>query len=196
MASLFVHRTSNMLLPSSQFSGADSLSSPTTIKGHNFLTFLATAQYYKVDFVPLSWDFPLDSAASSGTAKIFEWTLDVNQSFVFKRTKIIGRNHEDTIYNAFVAELSILCHPTIRNHPHIEKLIGISWEISTKENAVWPVLVLEKAQLGDLHHFMTTEMAKTLSVMEKLSLCLDVATAVVTLHHCGAFNKICIVSIR
>ena len=175
-----------------------------TTSGHNFLTFLAIAQFYQVDIVPITWEFALDGTSPSGTAKIHESVLEVNRNFVFKRTRITSLPHNDfndesienRMYNALVAELSILCHPLLRVHPLIIKLVGITWEVSETGDGVWPVIILEKAQLGDLHYFMTTEMAKTLSVKEKLCLCADVASAIVALHTYSASNKICIVLIR
>ena len=184
------HQRHFVLLTSSRFSGASSASSPTTVSGHNFLTFLGIAQYYQVDFLPITWDFALSTASVSGTAKIYESLLDVGRGLVFKRTRILGLRDDDSVdendegqtYSALVAELSILCHPLLRTHSCIIKLIGISWEVSQFGDTIWPIMVIEKAQLGDLNYFMTTHIAEKFTFEERVRLCADVASAVTALH--------------
>ena len=189
---------SSVLLSSSRHSATNSSSSHTTTSGHNLLTFLAVAQFYGVDILPVTWEFALDSAAPSGTAKIYESSLDVNRNFVFKRTRIANPSYGDSqdignenkTYNALVSEISILHHSLLCQHPFIVKMHGISWEISKSGDAVWPVIVLEKAQLGDLDYFMTTEAGRDLSIEKKVHFCTDIASAILALHRCSMFTRI------
>ena len=183
------------LYPSSRYTTSNTSSSPTTTSGHNFLTFLAVTQFYNVDIIPITWQFALESAASSGTAKIYESCLDVKRNFVFKRTRITDSIHhdepdacdDDQTYNALVSEVSIACHPLLRNHPNIIKMKGISWETTETGDGVWPVIVLDKATFGDLEYFMNSEEGKNLSVEKRLCLCADVASAIRALHSCSRF---------
>ena len=175
------------LYSSSLYTATNTASSPTTTSGHSFLTFLAVAQYYNVDILPFTWDFMLESAGPSGTAKIYESRLDVNRDFVFKRTRITNSLYADDVqtYNALVSEMSILCHPLLRQHPNIIKMKGIAWEITEKGDGVWPVIVLDKAQLGDLNYFLNTKLGKSLTFEKRLGLCADIASAIRALHSCS-----------
>lgn len=179
------------LYPSSRFTATDTFSSPTTTSSHNFLTFLAATQFYKVDILPFNWDFALESAGPAGTAKIYESPLDVNRDFVFKRTRFTNTDANDSgTYNALVSEMSILCHPLLRQHPYIINLKGISWEITEKGDGVWPVIVLDKAPLGDLNYFLTTEEGKNLTFKKRSDLCAGIASAIRALHGCSMFITI------
>jgi hypothetical protein len=67
----------------------------------------------------------------------------------------------------------VLRHPSIRCHPNIVELQGIRWDIATKlncnynnaEKTVWPVLVLQKSQFGDLYQFMNLSIGQELDEM-------------------------------
>lgn len=197
-SSLSSRSGTSLLLSSPRHAASTTASARTTTSGHNFLTFLAVTQFYKVDILPCTWEFALDNAAPSGTAKIYESCLDVNRSFVFKRTRITNPMYhgqpdayDDTqTYDALVSEISIACHPLLRQHPFIAKMKAISWEISEKGDGVWPVIVLDKAPLGDLDYFMNTEAGNGLEVEKKLHLCADIASAIVALHSCSMFTTI------
>ena len=182
---------SSSLYPSSRFTATGSAPSPTTTSSNSFLTFLAVVQFYQVDILPFEWEFALESAGPSGTAKIYESRLDVNRDLVFKRTRI-GRSDFDDIqdYNAILSEMSILCHPLLRQHPYIIKMKGISWEITEKGDGVWPVIILDKAALGDLDFFMYTEEGKNLTFEKRLDLCAGIASAIRALHGCSMFIAI------
>ena len=183
--------STSALYPSSRYTATDTTSSPTTTSGHNFLTFLAVTQFYKVDILPFTWEFALESAGPSGTAKIYESRLDVNRDFVFKRMYHGQSDADDMkIYNALVSEMSILCHPLLRQHPYIIKMKGISWEISEKGDGVWPVIVLDKAPLGDLNYFLNTEEGKNLIFEKRVDLCAGIASAIRALHGCSMFITI------
>lgn len=49
---------------------------------------------------------------------------------------------------------------------------------------MWPVLILERAQLGDLKSFMNSEQGRRMDFEERLSLCTDVGSALITMHQC------------
>ncbi len=151
---------------------------------NNFISFLAVAQYYEVDFVSLAWQQARGRLGRGGTSEIWQSSYDRRTDFVFKRMRsaITDCDDEESSFNALVSELSILSHPLIRHHQNIVKLEAISWEIHPKSHKVWPVLVLEKAQLGDLKSFMNSEEGRLTTMRDRLELCTDVASAIIALH--------------
>jgi hypothetical protein len=48
---------------------------------------------------------------------------------------------------------------------------------------VWPVLVLEKSQYGDLYNFATLPVGRELCFAKRLKLCVDVGTAISDMHN-------------
>ena len=50
---------------------------------------------------------------------------------------------------------------------------------------VWPVLLLEKAQLGDLMSFMLSAEGRAMTMRERLEICSDIANAIIALHSIG-----------
>ena len=159
-----------------------------TMNSHNdFISFLAVAQYYEIDFVSLTWQQGRGQLGTGGTSEIWQSNYSKRTDFVFKRMKFADTFETDPQdqekgFNALVSEISILSHPLIRHHQNIVKLEGISWEIHRKSHKVWPVLVLEKAQLGDLKSFMSSEQGRLTTMRDRLELCTDVASAIIALH--------------
>ncbi len=154
-----------------------------TMNSHNdFISLLAVAQYYEIDFVSLAWLQGRGQLGIGGTSVIWQ-----SSDFAFKRMRFADTSGPDSEgqekgFNALVSEISILSHPLIRYHQNIVKLEGISWEIHNKSHKVWPVLVLEKAQLGDLKSFMSSEQGRLTTMRDRLELCTDVASAIIALH--------------
>ena len=68
--------------------------------------------------------------------------------------------------------------------------MGIHWEIPSDGSDPWPVLVLEKAGLGDLWSFARSEEGRAMSIEKRLGICLDIAQAISTLHEHGMFYSI------
>ena len=155
------------------------------MNSHNdFISFLAVAQYYEIDFVSLGWEQGRGRLGSGGTSEIWQSSLDKGKDFAFKRMRsaITDSDDQENGFNALVSEVSILSHPSIRHHQNIVNLEGISWENHPKSQKVWPVLVLEKAPLGDLRSFMDSEEGRLTTMRDRLELCTDVASAIIALH--------------
>ena len=161
---------------------------------HNdFISFLAIAQYYEIDFVSLTWEQGRGRAGLGGTSEVWQSNANRRNDFIFKRTTLADKSRpnvqdEEKAFNAMVSEISVLSHPQIRHHQKIVNLEGISWEIPEQSHKVWPVLVLEKAQLGDLKSFMSTELGRSTTIHERLELCTDIASAIITLHANGTIE--------
>lgn len=164
----------------------------TPTKRCDFLDFLAVAQTLKIDFLPLQWQPALDSIGEGGTAKIHQALINVRMAFAFKRFKRpLTATEEIRTWHALIAEISILGHPAIRQHPSIVNIEGICWDIAAGEQKVWPVLVFEKTGCGDLKRFMTEGAGRKMSIEARLDVLFDVAHAVRDMHASGeSFNSI------
>ena len=93
-----------------------------------------------------------------------------------------------TRFRALISEISVLGHPSVREHPNIISLLGVCWDI-LPSGCVWPVLVFERTALGDLWSFVESDEGKIISTEVRLKLCADVATAVRDLHQSSKMNS-------
>ena len=159
---------------------------------HNFISFLTAVQHYEIDFLPISWRRVLENAGPGATGQISQRRMSSETNFIFKHSSVASSSShgsEDTSderrsLDILVSELTILSHPLLRYHQNIVNVEGICFEVQKDGRQVWPVLVLEEGQLGDLNHFMKTEPGKSLSLEERICICADVASALVALHGC------------
>jgi hypothetical protein len=165
---------------------------------YDFISFLGVAQRLGIDFHPITWQPALDKVGEGGTADIRQALINLQMSFAFKRLKWPrqARSDESRSLLALICEVSVLGHPLIRNHPNIIKLEGICWDISPGDEKVWPVLVFEKTQNGDLDRFMNSDAGKSLCLEERLKLCTDVATAVKDMHLCRELSRSLLMSLE
>lgn len=165
----------------------DIVSAGQTHKPATFLTFFAAAQRFGVLFLPFGWDAGRDNLGQGATSQVTEGLVDIQNSFAFKRTS--PDKSADESFRALINEMAVLTHPAIRLHPLIPQLQGISWEICPGDDRgeeqvdeVWPVLVFEKSQLGDLWNMATLPVGREMSFDQRLDLCLDIATALHDIH--------------
>ena len=153
---------------------------------YDFISFLAVAQRRKFDFLPITWQPALDDVGRGATAEIRQSFINLQMSFAFKRmTPLNSLQQGERGYRAFralISEVSVLGHPSIRKHPNVINLEGICWDVVGEEEAVWPVLVFEKTQYGDLCKFMESDVGLRMSMGDRLKLCVDIATAVMDMH--------------
>lgn len=155
----------------------------TPTEGCDFLDFLRVAQTLKIDFLPLTWQPALESAGEGGTATICQALMNIQLAFAFKHLKRPQSTIEEVRnWHALIAEISILGHPAIRQHPSVVSIEGICWDVDASGEKVWPVLISEKTRCGDLKRFMTTGAGKELSIKARLDILFDVAYAVRDLH--------------
>lgn len=154
----------------------------------NFISFLATAQFRDIDFLPVLWDDDLRSAGRGGQASISQSIIDEKLSYAYKRIRredLKCPADEIQAMRALIAEISILGHSRIRGHPNIVRLVGICWDIVSRSEPIWPVLVFQKAEYKDLYWFMSSNKGEKLDVRGRLKLCSDVAAAVMLMHGIG-----------
>jgi hypothetical protein len=149
----------------------------------DLLAFLSVVQSCEVDILPLMW-YPALHIGRGGFAVLNQSLVNEQFSFVFKRLAIVEGwlgGHSPNLSSSMI-ELAILRHRNVRKHPNIIDLYGICWEVNPVEDRILPVLVLEKAQYGDLFGFRNTHEGKNLSLEMKLSLCAQVAEGLAMLH--------------
>ena len=163
---------------------------PSMNPHNDFISFLAIAQHYEIDFASVTWEKGRGQVGLGATSEIWQSSASRRVDFAFKRTKLAERSpidsqNEERAFNALVSEISVLRHPLIQHHQNIVNLEGICWEIPPQSERVWPVLILEKAQLGDLESFMLSEEGRATTMHERLGLCSDVANAIIALHSNG-----------
>lgn len=149
----------------------------------DLITFLAVAQKMQVDILPITWQSAWNIVGRGATSTIYEALINSQTSFAFKcisdrKQKLSKTNSFQTLIN----EVTVLSQ--LREHPNIVELQGICWGI-TADDEVWPVLVFEKAQFGDLYNFLKLPVGRGLSIPERLSLCVDIGTAIIDMHSHG-----------
>lgn len=149
----------------------------------NFLAFLATAQAFGIELLPLAWDAGRGVIGAGGSARIQQALVDINTSLAFKTYHSRDRT-EEQIFWTIINEITILSQPFVRNHTNIAQLQAFCWDISPNDDKPWPVLVFEKSHLGDLHHFVADK-GRSMEVHERVKLCLDIARAVMDMHTNG-----------
>jgi hypothetical protein len=148
---------------------------------------LGIAQDRQIDFIPIKWQPALDKIGGGGTAEIRQSLINLQMSFAFKRPResLKRLKTKREALAPSISEISVLGHPRIRSHPHIVRLEAICWDISDTNDAdVWPVLVFEKSQCGDLQRFLTSGEGLQLGVDQRLKLCYHAASALSTIHSC------------
>ena len=166
-------------------------------------TFLGVAQRLDIDFLPITWQPALDCIGQGATAEIRQVSANLQFTFAFKRPiydpRLGFEDFERRLLPCLIAEISTLGLKSIRNHPNINKLEGICWEVvpsegkilsretlcASQNGGIVPVLVFEKAKYGDLRYFMTQEAGKSLSFAQKVAICTDIAKAVTEMHYHG-----------
>jgi hypothetical protein len=177
----------------------------------NFITFLATAQRLQIPFLPITWQSQRPLVAKGGTSEINQALINLRTSFVFKRVAEEDKleKSEKEMFRRLINEITILRHPTIRDHPTILELQGICWDIPPKKNQndyevrplhrsnndkVWPVLVFEKSQFGDLYDFARLQVGRELEISERLKICLDIGSAITHMQSNRTYLKACSVA--
>jgi Protein tyrosine and serine/threonine kinase len=158
---------------------------------YDLITFLAIIQKLQIDILPITWQAARQPIGIGATGRINEALINLHTSFAFKcvadkqKEAVANPQNKDVtkerILQAFINEIMVLGHASIRNHPNIVELQGICWDVGSN-NEVWPVLVFEKAQYEDLYNFATLPIGRELCIAERLKLCVDVGTAIYDMH--------------
>ena len=158
----------------------------TSGKKYDILDFLGVAQRFQLEFLPITWQSALATVGEVATAKIGQAMINVQTSFAFKLLKRSPfATEEAQSLRALVAEISVLGHYSIKSGSRTPIFHGICWDVGPGGEQVWPVLVYEKSQYGDLRSFMASDSGKALDFEDRVELILDVADSVRILHAAG-----------
>ena len=161
---------------------------------YDFITFLAVVQRLRIEVLPITWQAARLPIGIGATGQVNEALISLHTSFAFKcvseRQK--ERVATESIIQTLLNEIVVLGHESIQSHPNIVQLQGICWDVASDDEGndkIWPVLVFEKAQYGDLYNFATLPIGKELCFAERLKICMDIGTAIWDMHfHSGLFS--------
>ncbi len=146
----------------------------------DLITFLAVAQKVQIDILPITWQSARGIIGVGATSTIYEASINSQTSFAFKCIKYQSLK----TYNFRTLINEVIALSQLRGHPNIVELQGICWDV-TADDEVLPVLVLEKAPFGDLYTFLKRPVGRDLSIPERLSLSVDIGTAIIYMHSHG-----------
>lgn len=147
---------------------------------YSFIAVLGLAQRLSIDFLPIRWQSAIGRIGRGGQARINQGLVNIQTSFAFK---CFDHQPSDP-FRETVQEMVVLGHPTIRKHDYIVSLEGMCWDIPN-DNDVWPVLVFQKTHLGDLYSFSISKRFRSLSIKDRLNLCVDIGIAIRDMHGIG-----------
>ncbi|KAK5454369.1 hypothetical protein LTS15_006369 [Exophiala xenobiotica] len=153
---------------------------PQPKEHYDLISFLSITQSTRTDFLPITWHSALQSLGEGGEAEVNQSLVDLQTNFAFKRIK--DKNAPEKGFRALISALLILQNAQIRRHPNVAKLMGVCWEVDQQSGNIWPVLVSEKAPLGDLRQFLDSEQGILLSVEDRIQLCVGVMSGIQALH--------------
>lgn len=146
---------------------------------HDFLSFLSVAQQLEIDFMSISWQPALYGLGVGASGDIMQSNMITKDlAFAFKRTT--PKMTDKKRYRALLCEILALKAPAVQDHPNINQIEGIAWDI--QGGIVWPVLVFSKANLGSLKAFAKGDAWDGLSFEHSLRLCVDIALGLHALH--------------
>ena len=160
--------------------------------GHDHLArFLQAAEVLKVAILPLVWDPGFPTLGLDGsTGRLSQSSLNAEMAFAYKRfnPQVTRNDISEAVFrrvqhDAMIAEMAVLSCPDIRRHPNIVDFVGVCFEISPLSDGAWPVHVFAKADLGNLHTFLSA--CGPLAVETLISIFTEVAKGIHMLHRCG-----------
>lgn len=100
-------------------------------------------------------------------------------------TKESRTSNFEAIYHEVRRDLAVLCHPTLRKHENIVKIVFMGWE----ETNIVPALAFELALYGTLEDFLSGAKPGSVTDVEKLLLTWGIASGLEALHRCGFAHR-------
>jgi len=152
----------------------------------DLIAFLSVVQKCNVDFLSITWQPTLGILGTGGSGTISQSTFTTDIPLAFKRYNQDGDSDMDFL--PLISEVLILSQPPMHDHPHIVNLEGICWEIEPRTEKAVPTLVFEKAS-WDLQQFMNVSEGKNMSIDNRLKICADIGSAIMTLHAYGLLSQ-------
>jgi protein tyrosine kinase len=156
----------------------------------DLLSFLSVTQKLNVNMIKVTWQTGLDRLGTGASSAIQQAQIDKQLHMAFKRivapiegTTIDTEQQDRERFRALTLEVVAL--ETLRQHPYVVDLLGMTNETDPDSYQVWPVLLMERAEKGSMAHFLTSDEGQLLSAEEKLSLCRHIAQACKGMHELG-----------
>jgi hypothetical protein len=153
---------------------------------YDLIAFLSVVQKCDVDFLPITWQPGLGILGMGGSGTISQSTFTTDMPLAFKRFHL--HENSDVDFLPLISEVLILSQPPIQEHPNIVNLEGVCWEIKPRTEKAVPVLVFEKAS-WDLQQYMNVSESKNMSIDDRLKICADIGSAIMTLHVHGLSSQ-------
>lgn len=157
----------------------------------DMIKFLAVVEALNIEVLPITWQAAREPIGWGATSQVTEAQATVQTSFAFKRAseeqKQVGL---PKVLRAMLNEITVLSHPSVRMHPGVVELQGICWDVQSVHD-VWPVVVFRKSHFGNLYDFATMPAGRALSLPQRLDLCVEIGSAVVSMHANSEYRKQC-----
>ncbi|KAL8840330.1 MAG: hypothetical protein Q9170_001345 [Blastenia crenularia] len=127
----------------------------------------------------------MDQIGQGGSARIQQSPINLHIDLAFKRLSPTSDSlpNETALYRALTAEIGVLGHGRIVDHPNILKLEGVCWDTDSFDDWIYPVLVFERAAYGDLTSFRKSDLFQHFDAADKMLICAHVANAVASIIH-------------
>ena len=127
---------------------------------------------------------------------VHDQALSSERGIIFKRYRTTPQSSRRDVFKAIISEVMVLKHPVLAKHPNIVDLDGITWDVEVERGQppqITPVLILKRAEHGNLADFFRTSQGRNLSLEQRLRLCIDVALALDAMHTYGNVitSKLC-----
>jgi Protein tyrosine and serine/threonine kinase len=165
-----------------------------TAKHHNrsLPYFLSALQLLGVDILNATWQPALEGLGRGKYTFINQSLISDQMNFAFKRWDA------NSMYDDIVSEIAILSIPSILDHPNINPLLGICWEIVAANSSdsadstehiltptIKPVLVTPKSPYGSLRAYLERRDSIKLDLNRLLRIYVEIAHAINALHMCS-----------
>lgn len=156
----------------------------------DLITFLAIVQAMNnchiLDFTP---SFEKNTLIRGANTLLHATKFSEKKGIIFKRIDPMAILTEKEAFKILISELVVHEHAVVRTHPNIQRIYAIAWDVHPATSRILPVFGFEESQLGDLQDFFRSHKG-TLSFMQRLQLCLDIGSALETLHSLSMSAKL------
>jgi hypothetical protein len=160
---------------------------------YNVIDFIAVAQKLQISFIGISWQAGKEALGKGASGIINQALINLHTSLAFKCVTKDQKEKtpEGYIFDALINEIIAFTHPANRRNRGVLNLEGICLDVETNEKGedkIWPTLMFEKSQYGDLRTFLAGPAGMDLNFKERVLLCMDVAWAMSDMHTHGRLD--------
>jgi hypothetical protein len=160
---------------------------------NDLISLLSLVTELGIDILQMVWEETSPILGHGGTAVVSQAAMTREEGMAFKRVGLredelaatgLPDSDEARLYRTVIAEISLLAHPPIRDHPNFIDVEAICWDINDvyKEPRLLPVIIFEKATYGDLKDYMNSQ--EQFDIEGAIELFCTITKAVDFLHAC------------